>query len=340
MLRKLNLKNFKSWQSLDVEFAPITAFFGANSTGKSSLIQFLLLLKQTKDARDPSLALDLRAQEARLNLGSFQDVVFGHEESDSIRWKLDWRTDDVVSIADPAGRRSDAIFKSDVVSISSEVKLRGKTVVNDWLKYEFDDAEFEIIREEGRSGYRLQTSNQKNFDFLRTKGRAWDLPSPTQSYLFPDQARTYFQNSLFLGEFETAYVQQMNHLLHLGPLRDFPKREYRWSGSSPVDVGARGELVVDAILAATDAGVSYNLKPRGKNRSFQEIIAFWLQEMGLIVDFEVESIAEGTGLYRVRVKKDNSSPSALITDVGFGVGQVLPCLSTLILCAGRFYSYF
>ena len=49
MLTQLRFENFKSWQAAKLPLAPLTALFGANSSGKSSLLQFLLLLKQTKE---------------------------------------------------------------------------------------------------------------------------------------------------------------------------------------------------------------------------------------------------------------------------------------------------
>ncbi|MCY3824766.1 MAG: AAA family ATPase, partial [Nitrospinae bacterium] len=53
MIRHVNLKNFKAWRELDIEFGPrITGLFGTNSSGKSSLIQFLLMLKETKNKPD------------------------------------------------------------------------------------------------------------------------------------------------------------------------------------------------------------------------------------------------------------------------------------------------
>ena len=48
MITHIRMKNFKSWaDSGKVELAPLTGFFGTNSSGKSSLLQMLLLLKQT-----------------------------------------------------------------------------------------------------------------------------------------------------------------------------------------------------------------------------------------------------------------------------------------------------
>ena len=48
MITHIRMKNFKSWKdSSEVALAPLTGFFGTNSSGKSSLLQMLLLLKQT-----------------------------------------------------------------------------------------------------------------------------------------------------------------------------------------------------------------------------------------------------------------------------------------------------
>ena len=45
MLRRIGLTNFKCWKELDIELAPITLLFGANSSGKSAILQSLLMLR-------------------------------------------------------------------------------------------------------------------------------------------------------------------------------------------------------------------------------------------------------------------------------------------------------
>lgn len=48
MLTHLKLENFKIWRTTGpVRLAPITLLLGTNSSGKSSLIQSLLLIRQT-----------------------------------------------------------------------------------------------------------------------------------------------------------------------------------------------------------------------------------------------------------------------------------------------------
>jgi len=45
---------------------------------------------------------------------------------------------------------------------------------------------------------------------------------------------------------------------------------------------------IDAILAATAAKEKRNLRPRAKLLPFQEMIAYWLREIGLIEAFHVK----------------------------------------------------
>ena len=56
MLKKLGVKNFRSIESCDVEFAPITIFFGPTSAGKSTLFYALLVLRNF--ILNPNQALD------------------------------------------------------------------------------------------------------------------------------------------------------------------------------------------------------------------------------------------------------------------------------------------
>ena len=58
MLEKLRIQNFKFWQETgDIAFDSLTGFFGTNSSSKSSILQFLLMLKQTVESSDRSRVL-------------------------------------------------------------------------------------------------------------------------------------------------------------------------------------------------------------------------------------------------------------------------------------------
>ena len=332
MLKRLKLENFKAWREADLTFGKVTGFFGTNSAGKSSLLQFLLLLKQTRNATDRGLVLDFGGPSDLVNLGTFANVVHRHDEEGRIRWLLDWTLPVTLKIYSGLDPWASTLFEDNRLETRCTVGLRNKRLSPYELAYRFDGIEFRLQQHgDSKEHFELATDNKK-FRFLRNQGRAWPLQHPIKTHLFPNQVRSYYQNSYFLSDFELAYENLMDSVYYLGPLREYPRREYSWSGSSPEDVGQRGERTVDAMLTATRDRMMRRLKPRGRGvrkMSFQKMIAHWLNELGLIRDFRLEEIAAGSNLYRAMVKASTLSVPTSLTDVGFGVSQILPVLTLL-----------
>src|SRR6267378_5217242 len=91
MLRELRIKNFKNWSDTRLfRLAPITVFFGANSAGKSSLLQFLLMLKQTAESPDLRRVLHPGDSETQVELGIYRDLIYRHDLSKLIEFSIDW----------------------------------------------------------------------------------------------------------------------------------------------------------------------------------------------------------------------------------------------------------
>ena len=329
MLNRLKLENFKAWREADLTLGKVTAFFGTNSAGKSSLLHLLLLLKQTRNATDRGIVLDFGGPGHMVNLGTFEDVVHQHDKGQAISWLLEWGLPKTLKIENPLEPSTDLPFAGDSLQTRCEVGFRNKRLWSRELAYRFADVDFRLQpKARSKQDFTLVT-DPPDFWFVRKQGRAWPLPQPVKTHLFPSQAKSYFQNADFLGEFELAYENLMDSIYYLGPLREYPRREYHWAGSSPADVGQRGERTIDAILAATARKETWSLGPRRRRKSFQEMMAHWLYELGLIYDFRLEEIARGTNLYRAMVETSSSSVATSLTDVGFGVSQVLPVLVLL-----------
>jgi hypothetical protein len=76
MLTKLRVRNFRSIESCDVDFAPITIFFGPTSAGKSTLFYALLVLRNfILNSNQP---LDGLFNLGFQNLGGFEACIFNH----------------------------------------------------------------------------------------------------------------------------------------------------------------------------------------------------------------------------------------------------------------------
>lgn len=333
MLDRLYVENFKSWKKLDITLGQVTGLFGTNSSGKSSLLQFLLLLKQTKNATDRGLVLDFGGPTGQLvNLGSYRDAIHSHDVESNLEWEIEWTLPQKANIFDPTKKRTEVLASGTSLIIKSAAHLHGQTLTSDVLEYQFGGYHFSISpKKVGGTEFQLNATPPEGFDFrfVRNKQRAWALPGPIKTHLFPDQAKTYYQNADFLSLFEAEYEAMMDSIYYLGPLREYPKREYPWSGTSPQDVGLRGERTIEAILSATSRNETRNLRYKSPRKPFQEMIAYWLKELKLIHEFKIEEIGNGANLYRAVVKRDSRSPTALLTDVGFGVSQVLPALVLL-----------
>jgi predicted ATPase len=124
----------------------------------------------------------------------------------------------------------------------------------------------------------------------------------------------------------------LDSLSYLGPLRNHPQRIYQWSGDTPLSVGQMGENTIAAILAAQNEKRMLNRGPKQGRQEFTAFIAGWLKDLGVIHDFSVKPVAQGRKEYEVLVKTHAKASEVKITDVGFGVSQVLPALVQAFYC--------
>jgi predicted ATPase len=334
MLDSLSLTNFKSWAEVkDLRLGKITGFFGTNSSGKTSLLQLILLLKQTAEASDRSLPLDLGDEKSMVELGTFRDVLHGHDLSKSLEWSLRWTLPKALVVADPDHPEA-TLFQGSDIRQTGEVAWRNSSgpgrMFTRRIGYTFADRTFAMKQKsESREKYDL-TARGANFEFKRSgPGRAWPLPAPVKSYGFPDQVRGYFRNAGFLSDLELAFENLLKNVFYLGPLREYPRRQYTWAGGNPSDMGRRGEKVVDALLASRDRGKTIKFgRGRGAiSLTVEEQVGSWLKDLGLVHSFEVHPVAADSKLYEVMVRRSEHSAPVLITDVGFGVSQILPVLT-------------
>lgn len=81
-LQSIELKGFKSIAHVEVNFQPLTVIVGANSSGKSSLLQAILALSQTVYSMDQTGRFALNGR--LIGLGTFEEIKnFASEDSNS-----------------------------------------------------------------------------------------------------------------------------------------------------------------------------------------------------------------------------------------------------------------
>ena len=93
MLKRILIENFKSISHQQISLAPITVLIGPNRSGKSSILQALGVLKGfVENAKRPIDALfDLYS----VNLGSYKDVVYKHNDELLMKIGVDIGNEDV-----------------------------------------------------------------------------------------------------------------------------------------------------------------------------------------------------------------------------------------------------
>ena len=296
MITELRAQNFKSWQDTDkLQLAPLTGLFGANSSGKTSILQTLLLLKQTAEQpSDWNEPLYFGDEGSLVNLGNFNAVIHKHKQDLNLNISVSWKLPKVMN----------ALFVStNFLSFSTSVVKKHEGVELEYFRYESGENIFRIAWTD--QGYMVIPSNRSASAMSADLFRCYGIANPTG-------LREPF---LHLQE---AFKNLFSRIRYLGPLREYPQRRYPWEGDHPKGVGQYGEKMIPATLSSRIRGLPTD-----------EQIPKWLQQLELTDSYDVRPLSDTGGKYECLVKQYKDGPEVPLTDVGFGVSQVLP---VLILC--------
>ncbi len=99
-IKSITIQNFKGIRrKAVVPFAPVTMLFGANSSGKSSILHALIYLFEILVNRNPDPEYSIITGE-HLYLGGFKELVFGKDINNTITLGLDLDTSDDSDVFD------------------------------------------------------------------------------------------------------------------------------------------------------------------------------------------------------------------------------------------------
>lgn len=186
MLKEYQITNFKAFAGpANIPIKPITLIFGPNSSGKSAILQSMLMLKQTiEESRDPSIALLPKGN--MVDLGSFREFIYRHDVDRSFSFKMTFSTPlDITSL----GYRSDEMFfpngetltleesiDSDTIGVGITFTLDKKTsntIVSKINLYLGDDPK-PIVTYEGRPGSHYYFEGNFNHKYWATYWKHFD----------------------------------------------------------------------------------------------------------------------------------------------------------------------
>lgn len=335
MLRKIILENFKTWKALEIDLAPVTLLFGTNSAGKTGVLQSLLLLKQTARGIDPRQHLNFGGGERDFtDFGSYQDLVFGHKDSTPISLGLTWDISPAItrlffppthsSASDTDGTTQrkaslryaitwkldndlyiDQLNYSAHLQNETELSIQFHRVEDDKYILEVSDS---FVNEVSVDDHIADEDISEDERFVGPPGSCYRIPFTRQDL------------GLFKVEpiyFSFAFDELMDDIYYLGPLRQYPKRYYQWTGE-------KKNQIVEPDGADT---IPTLVSSERDDKTLQMDVAKWLSNLELVEAFNIKATDRNKRFYEVSVKIDGIE-SALV-DVGFGVSQVLPVVTLL-----------
>lgn len=214
MLKYLHIKNFKGWKDTGkIEFAPITLFMGSNSSGKSSIGQFLMLLKQSSSSTDRKTVLFLGDSDSVVELGGPVDMLYEHNTDAMLEFEYRWDMPEplTLSMLSNTDNTEDHIVNS--ITFADKIAVRDKEIqtleVEKMMYYLHlkDQSDFSVGMErvQKASSARAYKTIAENYEIKRVLGRAWEMPSPYRFYGFPDEMISYHQNAWFAPQLNAAH---------------------------------------------------------------------------------------------------------------------------------------
>lgn len=220
MITELNAQNFKSWQNTGkLHFAPLTGFFGANSSGKSSILQILLLLKQTvEQPSEWNEPLNFGNEESLVDLRSFYDVIHQPIKAPSLGISVSWKLPDKVSM----------MSEHQLDTLSFYFNFHNSSIGS--LNYRFGEYQFGIEPAESGEHY-LRYSNSTRLH----------KAIPFRCYgirLLPEKTPVR-------SDIEKIFENLFSRIHHLGSLRKCPRRSCDWGDIFPTGIGQDREKMTD-----------------------------------------------------------------------------------------------
>ena len=309
MLTHIRMKNFKSWaDSGEVKLAPLTGFFGANSSGKSSLLQMLLLLKQTIGSEE---VLFFGDENSLVNLGSFNEVIHRHNRNAQLELEFGGKLREPCPIDFSLEDKFPDETTVDYFTFNTVLRAGNGEPILQSFRYASHSSLWEMEWEAYRYREGNQFLNGENLGYAHVE-TCYGLP------WWRGMSRTEW-NRKFLRQFSSVFETFFADVYYLASTRAEPRRQTRWEGGHPVDIGQRGHDVISALLSA-------RVKQLGQN---EKRISAWLQEMKLAHAFSLVSRGGDGKNYEIRIRKNAESPAVTLVDMGYGLSQFLP---VLVLC--------
>ena len=310
-ISRIYVKGFKSLaEECSIEIRPLTILAGANSSGKSSIMQPLLMMKQTIEAiYDPGpLLLD----GPNVRFTSADQFLSGVGEIKEDKFNAGMDLERVESI-------SGLKVKSFVSFCATFLKtFQGMDIAE--IFYRIDDQTMVL---------KPNMTPEEMMIALKTTQKNFLISDPKNLKI---EQNRFFLNLKILIDKESTYLRTAESvhianvilgLIHLPALRGNPERDYKKTSTGPRFPGTF-EIYAASIIHKWQATQDPRLHALGA--ALEVLGLTWKVGARAIDDVSFE-VMVGRLIHK---KNDDSNDMVSIADVGFGLSQTLPVLVALL----------
>ena len=359
MLKSISLKNYKCFKDeITIDIAPLTVLCGVNSSGKSSILKSLLILKQSYENNYDSNSLLLNGNYT-FN-GTFNDVL-NNESKNSFTIQDEFKIDNgtfLIKEERNTLKEIADIFNYDYENINSviitvNISVKKKKLeklyitdnviqnyiikVNTFFKNNNEStATAQLkIRTDNFYDIELDSFPHLNHATLKKCNCYFDGLKLVNLFFDKDETIDYVNFSVFANVFSLFRIAALQYkgIKYIAPLRNEPDRTSLLL-QDQTSVGLHGEFTSQIIASYFDKDISAILPPindilslKTQKENLIDILNSWSNYLciGNIEPY----LSENSDSIKLIVNDHN------IADVGFGVSQVLPILTTGLLMKTR-----
>ena len=320
------MKNFKAFKEAEIEVKPVTILIGPNNSGKSSLIQSILLIQQTLMGSGNSV-LNTSGQK----FGNFSELVNQKSDKKEIGFRLDFSDKTCIEFG-VAEEEDNYLFIKDffcktdtfIYSLNDlDLKDYDKEYIRNQKKctLTFDK---NILKSKKILGIYAEPVFYRDSFFLKIDSVGdsskfindciTKLVGETTPHKYINsetivRSLNFYNNAVKVSnDFYQEIKNNFNNIKYIGPIRHAADRSYE--RGSYTDVGSRGEHAVQIL--ANDSELKDNSEKEFRN-------------MDIADTFEISS-SGGEKSFGFIVKTKIADEGINFADVGCGTSQILPII--------------
>ena len=301
-ITKIAVSGFKSIaEECEIDIRPLTILAGANSSGKSSIMQPLLMLKQTLEAPyDPGPLLIDGPNVQFTEASQFLSAIIGEKGTDHFQVRIETHKSNVFNAVRTTFRKGKNGIE--IVEMTKENSVSDRTLSAKSLTL-YPEMLPEEIKKLGN-----QDPAFKNFDIVK-RSRCF-------LYLGSQYSSSLYEVTYGFGEY-------IFNTIHLPGLRGNPERTYKLSSTGPRYPGTFENYAASIIHRWQET----------KDKRLKTLTEA-LYTLGLTGQVDTQKIGDVSielQVGRLLHNSINETDMVSIADVGFGVSQVLPVLVAVIV---------